>query len=144
MCGPSQIPERVMSAMNKQVISHRSDEYLEMHERISKNLKELFHTKGDVIILTSSGTGAIEAAIQNCFSPGDKVVAVITGFFGERFALMAELLGLNVTKVRFELGKTADVNIVMEHVDSSTKGVLIYMLTTLLLSRKLLINIGLS
>lgn len=125
MCGPSQIPERVMNAMNKQVMSHRTDEYLEMHQKIEKNLKKVFQTKNDVIILTSSGTGAMEAAVQNCFSPGDKVVAIINGFFGEQFASIAESYGLDVTKVSFDLGEAADVKTVMNHVEDDTKGVLI-------------------
>ncbi len=125
MCGPTATPERVRHAMNRQIVSHRSEEYNRVHESVSTNLRKLFQTENYVLILTSSGTGAMESVIQNCFSSGDKVVAAITGNFGERFATIAETYGLNVTRVEFELGETADVNKVMEYVDSDTKGVLV-------------------
>lgn len=125
MVGPTTIPERVLHAMNRQIISHRSPEFCKIQESVSMNLKKLFQTKNDVYTLTCSGTGAMETAIQNCFSPGDKVVGVVTGNFGERISTIAETFGLNVTRVKFELGETADVNKIMEYVDSDTKGVLV-------------------
>ena len=125
MVGPTAIPDRVLHAMNRQIISHRSPEFCKIQENVTKNLKKLFGTKNDVFTLTCSGTGAMETAIQNCFSPGDKVVGVVTGNFGERISTVAETFGLNVTRVKFELGETADVNKVMEYVDADTKGVLV-------------------
>lgn len=125
MCGPTQIPDRVMNAMNKPIISHRSDTYLTIHKRVVANLNKVFQTKNDVIILTSSGTGAMEAAVQNCFLPRDKVVVVINGFFGEQFAQIGDAYGLDVIRVEFELGKAADISTVMKYVDDNTKGVLV-------------------
>lgn len=123
MIGPSAIAPRVLHAMNRQIISHRTPEYMEMHKRISDNLKKLFQTENDVLMLTSSGTGAMQAAIQNCFSPGDKVVVAINGNFGERFAIISEIFGLEVTRVHFDLEETTDAKEVMKYVDADTKGV---------------------
>lgn len=125
MVGPTTIPNRVLHAMNRQVISHRCEEYFEIHERVEDNLKKLFQTKNDVLILTTSGTGTMESVIQNCFSPKDKVVVPIIGNFSERYAKIAEVYGLNVKRVNFELGETANVGRVMEQVDVDTKGVLL-------------------
>jgi aspartate aminotransferase-like enzyme len=125
MVGPTAIPERVLHAMNKQIISHRTKEFSEIYAHLSENLKKLFQTKNDVITLTSSGTGAMEAAIQNCFSPGDEVVVPVLGEFSERFALMAEAFNLKTVRVDFELGEQADLKKVLNYVNKNTKGVLL-------------------
>src|SRR5699024_7364850 len=81
--------------------------------------------KNDVLVFTSSGTGAMEAALVNCFAPNDEVVVPVIGKFGRQFAEMAEIYGLDVTRVNFELGESADVEIVMNDVKPTTKGVII-------------------
>jgi aspartate aminotransferase-like enzyme len=125
MIGPTAVPERVLQAMNKPSISHRSPKYCEMHKRVEEGLQKVFGTKNRVIILTSSGTGAMEAVLQNCFSFGDEVVVPVLGTFSGQFAKMAEAFNLNVKKVMFEPGEAADVKKVMEHVTPSTKGVFV-------------------
>lgn len=125
MVGPTAIPDRVLNAMNRKSISHRSKEYCEVHERVRKGLKKIFNTKNEVYILTSSGTGAMEAALQNCFSFGDEVVVPVLGTFSEQFAAMAEVFQLKVKRVKFELGEAADVNKVMENVTLDTKAVIV-------------------
>ncbi|CCQ95211.1 Aminotransferase class V [[Clostridium] ultunense Esp] len=125
MVGPTAVPERVLKAMNRKSISHRSEEYCEIHRRIRDGLKKLFGTENEVLILTSSGTGAMEAAIQNCFSSGEQVVVPVIGTFSEQFAAMAEAHQLKVTRVEFDLGEAADVNKVMEYVTPETKGVFV-------------------
>lgn len=125
MVGPTAVPERVLDAMHRKSISHRSEEYMEIHKRVREGLKKIFNTKNEVFILTSSGTGAMEAALQNCFSFGDEVVIVDMGTFSKQFASMAEAYQLKVTRVEFELGKAADVDTVMKHVTQNTKGVLV-------------------
>lgn len=125
MVGPTAIPERVLQAMNRKSISHRSKEYCEVHKRVREGLKKIFNTKNEVYILTSSGTGAMETAIQNCFSFGDEVIVPVLGTFSEQFAAMAEEFQLKVKRVNFELGEAADVNKVMEHVTPNTKGVIV-------------------
>lgn len=81
MVGPTAVPERILKAMNQESISHRSGDYVKVHERVRQGLKKIFNTKNEVLILTSSGTGAMEAAIQNCFSFGDEVVVAVLGTF---------------------------------------------------------------
>lgn len=125
MVGPTAVPERVLYAMHRSSISHRSPEYTEIHSRVRESLKKVFGTKNEVYILTSSGTGAMEAAIQNCFSFGDEVVVPVTGTFSAQFAAMAEAYQLKVKKVVFELGEAADVDKVMEEVTPETKGVFV-------------------
>lgn len=125
MVGPTEIPQRVLQAMNRQVISHRSKEYSEMHGRVVEGMKKLFRTDGEIIILTTSGTGTMESVIQNCFSANDKVVVPVVGNFSKRYGDIAEAYGLEVVRVEFEPGETADVEKVMAVVDADTKGVLL-------------------
>lgn len=125
MVGPTAVPDRILEAMNRKSISHRSPEYTEIHGRVREGLKKLFNTKNEVFILTSSGSGAMEAAIQNCFSFGDEVVVVVMGTFSKQFAQMAKAYNLKVKEVEFELGQAADVDKVMEHVTEDTKGVFV-------------------
>lgn len=125
MVGPTAVPDRVLNAMNRPSISHRSKEYMEVHERVREGMKKLFKTQNEVFILTSSGTGAMEAAIQNCFSFGDEVVVAVLGNFSKQFADMAEAYKLKVIRVEVELGKRAEVEDVMSHVTENTKGVFI-------------------
>lgn len=125
MVGPSAVPQRILESMNKESISHRSEEYCEVHERVRQGLKKVFNTENEVFILTSSGTGAMEAAIQNCFSFGDEVVVPVLGTFSEQFAAMAEAYQLKVIRVEFELGESADINRVMDNVTSNTRGVFV-------------------
>src|SRR4030042_6206356 len=106
--GPTPCPEKVLHAMSKQMINHRGKEFGEMMLRITARLKELFQTKGDVFILTSSGTGGMEASIVNTLSPGDKVLSLSNGVFGDRYANIAERFGADVTRVKFEWGKAVD------------------------------------
>lgn len=125
MVGPTAVPDRVLNAMNRKSISHRSKEYCEIHERVKEGLKKVFNTKNDVYILTSSGTGAMEAVIQNCFSFGDEVVVPVVGTFSEQFAAMADAFQLKVIRVNFELGEAADVNRVMSAITPNTKGLIV-------------------
>ena len=83
--GPTPIPNEVSLAMSETMIHHRTPEFNKIFEESRQGLKQLFGTKNDVIILASSGTGAMEAAVANLFSPGDKVLIVNGGKFGERW-----------------------------------------------------------
>ena len=80
--GPTPCPQEVLQAMSRQMINHRGKEFGDMINRITVKLKELFQTKNDLYILTGSGTGSMEAAIVNMISPGDKVLSVSNGVFG--------------------------------------------------------------
>lgn len=103
--GPTPCPPQVLEAMKKQMIDHRGKEFGQIMLQITARLKEFYQTTGDVLILTCSGTGSMEAAVVNTLSPGDKVLSICNGTFGERFADIAEVFGADVTRLRFELGK---------------------------------------
>ncbi len=82
--GPTNVPDRVMKAMTKPIISHRSVEFRRLFEEVEEGLRYVFQTKNDVYVLTASGTGGVECAINNVVSPGDNVVIPTFGVFSER------------------------------------------------------------
>jgi alanine-glyoxylate transaminase/serine-glyoxylate transaminase/serine-pyruvate transaminase len=94
--GPSPVPERVLRAMNKQVIDHRGPEFGKLGKQVLEGCRTIFQTSQPVVIYPSSGTGAWEAAIVNTLSPGDKVLMVETGHFATLWRQMAERWGLAV------------------------------------------------
>ena len=112
--GPTPCPNEVLQALTKQMINHRGDEFGQILNGVTAKLKQLFQTKNDVFLLTGSGTGGLEAAIVNTLSPGDKVLSVSIGVFGERFAAIAEQFGAEVIPLRFEWGKPADADAVRQ------------------------------
>lgn len=116
--GPTMLPPAVREAMGRQIIHHRTKEFESVFENLKEGLKFVFQTKNHVITMVSSGTGAMEAAIANFFSPGDKVLAVSVGNFGERFAEIANAFGLNTEKMAFEWGHAADPQKIKEVLDS--------------------------
>jgi len=112
--GPTPLPDEVLQVMSRQMINHRGAEFGQILQGITAKLKQLFQTKDDVFLLTGSGTGGLEAAIVNTLSPGDKVLSVAIGVFGERFGSIAEQFGAEVIPLRFEWGKAADADAVRQ------------------------------
>ncbi|GBD11973.1 Soluble hydrogenase 42 kDa subunit [bacterium HR23] len=106
--GPTPCPEDVLSAVAQQMINHRGPEFKDLITRIHARLQQVFQTRNDVLILTASGTGAMEASIVNTLSPGDPVLCISIGEFGERFIQIAEAYGLQVVKLSFPYGHPAD------------------------------------
>jgi aspartate aminotransferase-like enzyme len=106
--GPTPLPPEVLQIMSKQMINHRGAEFHKILMDITNKLKTIFQTKNDVFIMTSSGTGGMETAVVNTMSPGDKVLAISIGNFGNRFATIAKTYGANVVKLDFEMGTAAD------------------------------------
>jgi alanine-glyoxylate transaminase/serine-glyoxylate transaminase/serine-pyruvate transaminase len=94
--GPSPVPERVLRAMDRQVIDHRGPEFQRLGLAVLEGCKAIFKTSGPVVIYPSSGTGAWEAAIVNTLSPGDKVLMVETGHFATLWRQMAGRWGIEV------------------------------------------------
>ena len=119
--GPTPLPNDILRAMSKQMIYHRGKEFGEILNRVTANLKQLFQTKGDVFLLTSSGTGGLETAIVNTLSPGDKVLSVSNGVFGDRFASIAEQFGAEVIPLGFEWGKAVDIDAVRQALQAEPK-----------------------
>lgn len=112
--GPVPLPDEVLAVAGSQMINHRGPEYAQMLDQMSSNLKTVFMTNNDVYFITASGTGAMEAALVNTISPGDKILSIIIGVFGERFAEIADAYGADVHRLNFELGKAADLDAVRE------------------------------
>ncbi len=110
--GPTPIPPEVLLAQGSPLVYHRGPGFGKIMREVTSRLRELYRTSGDVIIMTSSGTGALESAIQNCFSPGDEVLVPLAGFFAERWRTLALAYGLTVRTVEYEWGvrvRPADV-----------------------------------
>jgi len=119
--GPTPCPREVFQAMTRQMINHRGPEFGQILNGVTAKLKQLFQTEGDVFLLTASGTGGLEAAIVNTLSPGDKVLSVSIGVFGERFASIAEQFGAEVIPLGFEWGKAADADAVRRALQAEPK-----------------------
>ncbi|MCJ7491255.1 MAG: alanine--glyoxylate aminotransferase family protein [Dehalococcoidia bacterium] len=106
--GPTPCADEALQEMSRQMINHRGPEFGAMLQRITAGVKKVFETKNDVFILTTSGTGAMETAVVNFLSPGDRVLVVSIGAFGDRFADIAQTFGADVTKLSFDWGTAAD------------------------------------
>lgn len=106
--GPTPCPDDVLQAMSRQMINHRGPEFAQIIGRITDALKALFETKNDVLTLTSAGTGALESAVVNTLSPGDRALCVSIGVFGDRFADIGRTYGVAVETISFPMGTAAD------------------------------------
>jgi len=106
--GPTAVPPDVLEAVAHPMVDHRGRRFAELIQRVSTQLKDFFQTKNDVLILSASGTGGMEAAVVNTLSPGDKVLAVSIGAFGDRFASIAETYGAQVMRLSYEWGQAAN------------------------------------
>lgn len=106
--GPTPVPEDALLAMAEPVIHHRTGEFSDILKRIWSNLQYLFQTGGDVFFFASSGTGGMEAAVTNLLSPGDKVICVRGGKFGERWAEICEAHGAIPVNIDVTWGDAVD------------------------------------
>ena len=106
--GPTPVPESVLLAMAKHPIGHRSGDFSQIIGEITENLKWLHQTQNDVLMLTASGTGAMEAGIINFLSAGDRVLVGNNGKFGERWGKISRAFGLEVEEITAEWGKPLD------------------------------------
>lgn len=120
--GPTPVPEQVMLRMAEPIIHHRNPEFTGVMQRVDENLQYLFQTSGPVVTLTSSGTGGMEATFVSLFSPGDTVIAVNSGKFGERWVKMPRALGLNVHEIHVPWGDSVEpeqvVHALADHPDA--------------------------
>ncbi len=103
--GPTPLPPEVLRAMNRQMTNHRGPVFGRIMRETLDGLKEVFQTHNDVVPVVASGTGGLEAAVINFLSPGDRVLSVNNGGFGERFAEIAERFGVRVDRVTAEWGQ---------------------------------------
>jgi aspartate aminotransferase-like enzyme len=105
--GPTPVSPEVLAAQAAPLVYHRGPGYGKLLREVTEGVKRLFRTENDVLIFASSGTGGLESAVANLFSPGDRIVVVVAGYFGERFAKIAQAYGLDVRTVDYEWGKAA-------------------------------------
>ncbi|HKM38860.1 MAG TPA: alanine--glyoxylate aminotransferase family protein [bacterium] len=115
--GPTPVPPEVAIAMAKPIIGHRSSEYASLQRSLVEKVKQVFQTKNDLFIFTSSGTGALEAMVTSSVNPGDDVLALVTGQFGQRFADIAEQCGAKVESMEFPWGKPVEIGEVRERLE---------------------------
>ena len=106
--GPTALPASVREAGSRQMINHRGPEFAAMLGRVVDGMRPFFGTSQDILILSCAGTGGLEAAVVNTLSPGDRVLGVSIGAFGDRFAKIASVYGADVTKLDVEWGHAAD------------------------------------
>src|SRR5262249_4746038 len=102
--GPTPVPPEVLAALAEPVVHHRGEDFRPIYGRCRARLKVVFRTSSDVLLVTASGTGAMESAVANLCSPGNRVVVVSAGSFGERWIAIAERYGCEVAVVQYDWG----------------------------------------
>ena len=123
--GPTPVPPAVLAAMAQPIIHHRGADFRTLYERCLARLKDVFRTERDVLMFTASGTGAMESAVANLCAPGDRVVVVSAGYFGERWAQIAHAYGCDVDALSYEWGESPDA----DDVASRARGAKVVLLT---------------
>lgn len=106
--GPTPVPDEVLLAGARGIMHHRSPEYSELFLRVLDGLKYVFQTKNDILVFSASGTGAMESAVTNLVSPGDRVLVASNGNFGERWHELNQAYGAEVTLLDYEWGQKAE------------------------------------
>src|SRR5262245_38295843 len=103
--GPTEIPSEVLATQSRPIPHHRTPEYQQLFLEQTRLLQEHLGTTQPVITLAASGSGAMEAALVNVLSPGDEIIAVEGGKFGERWGRIAEAYGITVHRVKVAYGR---------------------------------------
>src|SRR5262249_14398769 len=108
--GPTPVPPEVLAALAEPVVHHRGRDFREIYERCLARLREVYRTEHDVLLFTSSGTGAFESAVANLVSPGDRVLVLSAGNFGERWASLTNAYAADVVHARLAWGESPDAD----------------------------------
>jgi aspartate aminotransferase-like enzyme len=103
--GPTPVPPEVLAAMSQPVVHHRGPDFKPVYKRCLERLAQVFRTENEVLLFTSSGTGTLEAATANLCSPGERIVVVSAGYFGERWAAIGSAYGCELDHLRYEWGE---------------------------------------
>ena len=103
--GPTPVPPEVLAAISQPVVHHRGPDFKPVYERSLARLREVFRTERDVLLFASAGTGAMESAIANICSPGERVLVVSAGHFGERWRAIASAYGADVETIEYAWGE---------------------------------------
>ena len=123
--GPTPAPPQVLAALSAPVIHHRARDYRELFEELLSRLAEVFQTRHDVLVYTCSGTGGMESAIANLCSPGERVLVVSAGYFGERFGEIARSYGCDVQDLRYGWGETPTAADLRSRIDETAPSVVL-------------------
>ena len=123
--GPTPVPPEVLLAQGSPIVYHRGPGFGAVLRDVTEGLQWIYQTRNDVLTFTCSGSGGMEAAVVNVFSPGDKVLVVSVGNFGQRFVKICKAYGLEVKPLEYEWGKTAKAADVKAALEPDIKGVLI-------------------
>jgi aspartate aminotransferase-like enzyme len=131
--GPTPVPPEVFIAQGSPLVYHRGPGYGDLLREVTEGLKKIYRTVHDVLVFTSSGTGGLESAVANLFSPGDRVVVPVAGYFGERFARIARAFGQDLRTIDYEWGRAVRADdvaaalreaptraVLMQHSETST------------------------
>ena len=116
--GPTTADPRVLQAMGKAVVNHRGDEFGEIYTETTQLMSKTFQTKNDSYILTGSGTSAMEAAVSNLVNRGDKILNVVGGKFGERFADISKMHGIESKALNVEWGTAVTPDLIEEALEA--------------------------
>jgi aspartate aminotransferase-like enzyme len=116
--GPTAVPPEVLLRMSQPLIHHRTPDFEALFAQVQEKLQWLFQTKQTVLILAASGTGAMEAAVSNTCSPGDTVIVVNGGKFGERWLKISQAFGAKVTELKVEWGAAVTVDAVAQALEA--------------------------
>ena len=118
--GPTMLPPEVLLKMAEPIMHHREPEFEKIYAEIREGMKYLFQTKNEVLIFTSSGTGAMEGAVSNLLSKGDKAIVVRGGKFGERWGEICKAYGIEFIPIDVEWGKAVDPKRIKELLESDS------------------------
>ena len=106
--GPTPLPPQVLEAMSRPLIHHRTEEFGKIFASVIEDMKWVYRTKATVLMMTCSGTGAMESVVTNLLSPGDSTLICTTGAFGDRFVAIHKAFGLNPVVLPFAWGTSVD------------------------------------
>jgi serine---pyruvate transaminase len=112
--GPTPVPPEVLAAAASPIVHHRGPDFRVVYERVLGRLKEIFRTRNEVLLFAASGTGGFESAVANLTSPGDRVLVVSAGSFGERWKSMTTTYGADVDHLRYDWGESPSPDDVRE------------------------------
>jgi len=112
--GPTNVPDRVMNAMISPIINHRSSDFHHLYSEIIRSAQQVFETTDDTVVLTSSGTGGVEASVVNLVRPGDEVIVPVFGEFGQRLSESIELVGGRAIRIEAPLGEAPTIDSIEE------------------------------
>jgi aspartate aminotransferase-like enzyme len=129
--GPTTIPERVLAATARPLVHHRFEDFARVYETVVNGLKMVMQTRNDVIMLTGSGTAAMEATVANLLSPGDRALVVRAGHFGERWSNICRAYGVSVKPIDVEWGRAVNPKLVEQRLKEAEGSEIKAVFTTL-------------